>query len=128
MPGVTAHGGAFTFSTTTGDSLSAAITNISVETPQAEVVDMTPYDAAADTIQLVPTGMWTGGSISVDYIHQAGGFDPQTVVRRNGSLSFSSSGYSVTRNAILESATTQAGVNDVVRGTLKFRLTDYTGS
>ena len=81
------------------------------------------------TIGIVPTGEWSGGSISVDYIH-AGPLqaDPQTLVRQTGPLFFSSPGYSVGRNVLLESATTEATAGDIVRGTLRFRITDYYGS
>lgn len=126
MAGVTAQGGTFAFSTTAG-TFTAAVTGLSVETPQAEVVDMTPIDAAADQVVVVPTGGWTGGSATVTYLHAGGGTDPQTIVRKFGSLTFASAGYSVSRQAILESATTETSVNDIVRGTLKFRFTDYTG-
>lgn len=127
MAGVTAHGGTFTFTASQAGAISAIVTRLSVETPTAEVVDMTPITATASQVVLVPTGAWTGGQVAVDYIHAAGGFDPQSLVRQHGSLSFSSGNYSVTRNAILESATTEASVGDIVKGSLRFRITDYTG-
>lgn len=127
MAGVTAHGGTFTYSADLLGSFSATVAGISVETPQAVVVDMTPVYAPASAIVMVPTGEWTGGSISVDYIHAAGGFDPQRLVRSYGTLTFGSAGYGVERTVVLESATTEAKVGDIVRGTLKFRMTDYTG-
>lgn len=88
--------------------------------------------SAADpvgAIVMVPTGEWSGGTISVDYIH-AGLLqtDPQEMVRQVGLLRFRSLGLSVARNAILESATTEARTGDIVRGTLRFRMTDYYGS
>lgn len=106
--------------------MSAIVTGISVETPVAEVVDMASAVAPVGTIGMVPTGEWSGGTISVDYIH-AGPLqaDPQTLVRQVGSLVFGSSGYSVGRNVILESATTEARTGEIVRGTLRFRMTDY---
>lgn len=125
MAGVTAHGGTFTF-VTSDASLLATITGLSIETPQAEVVDMTAWDEDFSIARMVPTGCWTGGSASVDYIHAQGGTDPHSLVRKAGSLSFSSAGYSVTRQAVLESATAQASTGDIVKGTLKFRFTDYT--
>ncbi|NBW14406.1 MAG: hypothetical protein EBR82_41050 [Caulobacteraceae bacterium] len=125
MAGVTARGGSFTFTTKQG-TFSAYVTGLSVESPQAEVVDMTPVNAQPGEIVLVPTGQWAGGSASVDYIHAPGGLDPQRVVRLAGTLTFSSVGYTIQRNAILESASSQASLNDIVRGSLKFRFTDYT--
>lgn len=128
MAGVTAQGGVFTYASSSGGSVTATVTGLSVETPQAALVDMTPGNAPLDTVLLVPTGEWSGGAISVDYIHRAGGADPQSLVRSYGTLSFSSAGYSVSRDVVLESAETQARVGDIVRGTLKFRMTSYTGS
>lgn len=124
MAGVSAQGATFSFA-----GYSAIVTGISVETPTAEVTDMTSAVAPLGTLTVVPTGDWSGGSISVDYIH-AGGLatDPQTLVRQRGQLRFSSTNYSVSRNAILESATTEARAGDIVRGTMRFRMTDYYGS
>ena len=121
MAGVSAQGATFTFK-----GVQAVVSGISVETPAAEVVDMASAADPVGTIGMVPTGEWSGGTISVDYIH-AGPLqtDPQLLVRQVGQLAFASPGYSVVRNAILESATTEARTGDIVRGTLRFRITDY---
>lgn len=121
MAGVSAQGATFTFR-----GVQAIVSGISVETPAAEVVDMASAVDPVGTIGMVPTGEWSGGTISVDYIH-AGPFqtDPQLLVRQIGQLAFASPGYSVVRNAILESATTEARTGEIVRGTLRFRITDY---
>ena len=123
MAGLSAHGATFTFQT-----FSAAITGISVETPTAEVVDMTPRSAASTEAIMVPTGAWSGGTISVDYIRLAGTADPQSLVSKCDVLSFSSSGYSVSKRVVLQSASTEARAGDLVRGSLRFVLTDYTGT
>jgi len=123
MAGLTAHGGTFTFQT-----FSAAVTGISVETPTAEIVDMTPMASSANQLVMVPTGAWSGGTISVDYIRLAATADPQTLVSKCDQLSFSSSGFSVSRRVVLQSASTEARVGDLVRGSLRFVLTDYTGT
>ena len=124
MAGVSAQGATFTF-----QGVQAIVSGISVETPTAEVTDMASAVDSVGTIRVVPTGEWSGGSISVDYIH-AGPLqiDPQTLVRQVGQLLFSSPGYSVGRNVVLESATTEARAGDIVRGSLRFRMTDYYGS
>lgn len=78
------------------------------------------------TLRLVPTGDWSGGTVSVDYIHAGSSqADPNSIVRKVGQLVFRSPGYSVTRQAILESATTEARTGEIVRGTMRFRITDY---
>lgn len=123
MAGLSAHGGTFTFM-----SFQAAVTGLSVETPTAEIVDMTPAAAGAQYVVMVPTGAWSGGSVSVDYIRLPGTADPQSLVGACAPLSFSSAGYSVTKRCVLQSASTEARVGDLVRGSLRFVLTDYTGT
>lgn len=123
MAGVTAQGATFTF-----NGVVATITSMSVETPKAEIADMTGINDASNATVLVPTGAQTPGYVNVEYIHAQGGTDPQTVIGTRGSLVFGSPKYSVTRNAILESATTDVRSGDVVRGTLRFVMTDYYGS
>jgi hypothetical protein len=122
MAGVSAHGGTFTFQGFVG-----AITGISVQTPEAEIVDMTDATAAIGLVMRVPTGELTGGSVSVDYI-KTSNTDPQTLVKQVGQLTFSSAGFSVTRRAILQSASMEARVGAAVTGTLNFVVTDYQGS
>jgi hypothetical protein len=106
--------------------ISALVTGIQVETPSAVVVDMTGVNSATgDTVQ-VPTGEIRGGSVRVDFIY-SGNVDPQSLVGQVGLLVFTSSAYSVGRQAILESASVSAQTADVVRGQLNFRMTDYYG-
>jgi len=111
--------------TFTFNGIAATVTSVQVETPVAEIVDMTGVgDATGYTVQ-VATGAITGGAVTVDFLY-AGGTDPQTLVGTNGILAFTSSAYSVSRRAILESASVTAQTADVVRGQLKFRMTDST--
>ena len=72
-----------------------------------------------------PTGARSPGSIRVDYIHAPGGVDPQLLVGAVGTAAFGSPGFSLTRNVILESATAQVRMGDVVRGSIRFVMTDY---
>jgi hypothetical protein len=71
-----------------------------------------------------PTGAWTGGVITVEYM----GGDAQGLVGAVAPLAFSSPGLSVSRRAVCESASSSAQIGDAVRGTLRFRITDYMGS
>jgi len=123
MSAVVARNATFTFA-----NISAIVTDISVDTPAAGVVDMTGITDATSTRVLVPTQEISGGSVTVGFIQQPGGIDPQTAVGRWGPLTFTSRDYSVSRQAILESATTEARVGEIIRGTLKFRMTDYRQS
>jgi len=123
MAGVTAQGATFTF-----NGAVAVITGLSINAPKAEIVDMTGINDAANLTVMVPTGAVGPGNVTVDYVHIAGGIDPQAVIGVRGPLVFGSPGYSVTRNVILESASTEVRSGDVVRGSLNFVMTDYYGS
>jgi hypothetical protein len=121
MAGATAHGATFSF-----QGIRFTLTGISVETPAAEVTNMTAATDQLGYTFMVPTGEWAGGTITVDFL--ATGVDPQTLVRKVGVLSFSSSGYSISRRVICESASTSVQAGELVRGTLKFLITDYQGT
>lgn len=134
--GITAQGATFTYTGTLpfggSASFSGNVVGISVESPQAEVVDMTgaipggQADPIGYSVQ-VPTGAWSGGSVTIDYLKRSSGPDPQTLVRSFGTLTFSSANHSVTRKVLCESSNEEARVGELVRGTINFRLTDYTG-
>jgi hypothetical protein len=121
MAGVTAHGATFSFL-----NFSGKLVGISVEMPTAEVTNMTAAGDRLGYTFMVPTGEWAGGTITVDFL--AAGIDPQTLVRRVGNLSFSSNGYSISRRVICESASIGAQAGELVRGSLKFLMTDYQGT
>ena len=121
MAGFTAQGATFTYS-----GFSGKVSGISVETPTAEVTDMTAMQDAVGYSYMVPTGEWAGGTITVDFI--ASSQDPQSLVKTTGQLVFSSAGYSISRRVLCQSASVAAQVGEIVRGSLKFLITDYQGS
>jgi len=121
MAGVTAQGASFSFL-----GFSGTITGLSVQTPAAQVTDMTAVADQLGYSVIVPTGEWAGGTITVDFLTTNA--DPQGLVRKTGQLAFSSSGYSISRRVICESASVSAQVNDVIRGSCKFLMTDYQGN
>lgn len=126
MAGFAAQGATFTFSGSLG-SFQGAIVGINVETPVAEVVDMTsPEDPSGHNV-LVPTGEWSGGRISLDFIATTATGNVEDIVRGIGPLTFASPKWTVTKRCILESANTEARVNELVRGQATFRITDYSG-
>lgn len=124
MAGVTAHGATFTFATTAG-SLGAKLVGISVEAPTAEVTDMTSMTDSNDLSVIAPTGAWTGGAITADFVELVG--DPTPHIRKSGILAFASQGYTLNRRCILETASVEARAGEIVRGSLRFRVTDYAG-
>jgi hypothetical protein len=127
MAGFAAQGATFTFAGSLG-SFRAAVVGLNVETPVAEIVDMTsPTDPSGYAVR-VPTGEWSGGRISLDFIATTATGDIQSLVRGVGPLTFSSPNWSVTRRCILESANTEARVGELVRGSVTFIPTDYSGT
>jgi hypothetical protein len=122
-----AQGATFTFASNNG-SFVFKLTRLSVEAPTAEIVDMTPGGANLKDIILVPTGDWRGGSFSVDLLLEPTSPNLQSLVGSVGQATFASPNLTVTRRVILESTNVEASVGDLVRGSLTFRLTDYTGT
>lgn len=101
-----------------------SISSLSVETPTAEVVDMTSVFDDKRSCVLVPTGAITGGSVTIEFY---GTVDPQEFVGMRDRLILYSRNFQITRNAILEKASLDVRTGEAVRGTLTFRLTDYYG-
>lgn len=122
MAGVLATGGTFSFA-----GVTAKVVAVNVESPKAQTTDMTSASDAVGMSVIVPTGEWSSGTVTVDYVAQAGAADMQALVRRYGRLAFTSGAYTVVRQAILESASTEIRVGELVRGSLRFVLTDYYG-
>jgi hypothetical protein len=125
--GLSAQGATFTFAGSLG-SFQGSVVGINVETPVAEVVDMTSPTDPLGHVYLVPTGGWSGGSVSLDFLATPATGDVAAIVRGVGQLTFSSPTWSVSKRAILESANTEARVGELVRGSATFRLTDYEGT
>lgn len=124
MAGVTAHGATFTFA-----GYSATVAGISVETPTVEVADMSGMQTPANHLVLVPTGaIASPGSITVDFISTGGGTaDWQSRVGVRGILSLRAPDHAIVRNVLLESASAEARAGEIVRGSLRFKMTDYYG-
>jgi hypothetical protein len=123
---VTGHGGTFTFVSNRG-VFRGGVTRVSVDAPTAEIVDMTDIANSVNAVVLAPTGCWRGGSISVDYVVGTATVNAQLLIRGFGQLSFASPKYNIQRQVVLESASESVSVGEVVRGSLKFVLTDYYG-
>lgn len=117
-------GASFVFGSSAGN-LTAKVVGLKVETPTADIVDMSGISDGELLNIMVPTGSWRGGSISVDYIDAT--VDPQGFVRSVGTVTFAAKNVTVSKKAILESAARDIRVGDVIRGTLTFKLTDYAG-
>ena len=91
------------------------------------MTDMTsPGDLLGANV-MVPTGDTSGGSMSVDFVATAGFLNPQAIVGERGQLTLSSPQYTVSRNVVLQGASVDSRVGDIVRGTMRFAITDYYG-
>jgi hypothetical protein len=121
MAGATAHGATFSFM-----GFNGKLTGISVEMPTAEVTNMTAATDSLGYTFMVPTGEQSGGTITVDFL--SSNADPWVFVRQVGILSFSSVGYSISRRVLCESASVSAQAGEIVRGSLRFLMTDYQGT
>lgn len=123
---VTGQGATFSFTSNRG-SFSGSVTKVSVEAETAEIVDATGLYDRGDAVVLVPTGAWKGGSISIEYIATQGLPNVSSLIRGYGQLSFRSQGFTTTKQVVLESGSSVASVGDVVRGSMKFVVTDWYG-
>lgn len=123
MAGYVASGATFTFC-----GVRAIATRVSVEAPTAEIVDMTAHNAAVDTTMLVPTGAWVGGggTVDVEFLQSpTNAVSPLVAIGKVGLASFTGNTFSINKRAVCESATVEAAVGDLVRGTMRLRFTDY---
>jgi hypothetical protein len=120
---ISSQGATFTF-----PGITAHYTSISVEEPEAEVVDVTKIDAPLSIKRhMMATGDYTSpGSVSVDYIRLAGTAAPMTLTGLEGQLSISHANISVSKKAVLQSATSEMAVGDFLRGTLTFVIDHST--
>ena len=128
---ISSQGTTFTF-----PGFTAHYTSISVEEPEAEVVDMTKIDDPVGRRRMVPTGDVTSpATIRVDYIRLANtgtqplGFTGQ--IGLNGgeavTLSFANAtAGNFTAKAALVSASSEIAVGEFIRGTLNFVVDNST--
>lgn len=121
MAGVTAHGALFFY-----NGFAGSVSGIAVETPVAEVTDMSSLGHPKGYMVMVPTGDQSGGTITVDFL--TANVDVQSLVRSTGTLTFRSPGFSIARRVLCESASIGAQAGELVRGSIRFRITDYTGN
>jgi len=87
---------------------------------------MTSITDTSDATVIVPTGAHSGGSVSVDFIADATGIDMQTLTGSYGVLRFTCyANYTVARHVVLESVSLDVRTAELVRGSMKFRVSDY---
>jgi len=127
---ISSLGTTFTF-----PGFTAHYTSISVEEPEAEVVDMTKAGDPLGKRRMVPTGDVTSPArIRVDYIRLANTAKPMALTGVGGVnggqavvLSFShSTAGNFTTKGILQSASSEFASGDLMRGSLTFVIDSST--
>lgn len=119
---ISSQGMTFTF-----PGFSAHYTSISVEEPEAEVVDMTKIDGPLKKRYMVATGdVISPATVRVDYIRLAGTPAPLAMSGTSGQLVISHPSISVSEMAVLRSATSEIAVGEFLRGTLNFVIDNST--
>lgn len=98
------------------------VTSVSVEAPQPEIVNMTGLLDGPKVMCMVRTGAYTSpGRISVEGF---GFYDPKNLVGQFGDVSFATPSGTVGQFCILDSASAEARVGDVLRVSMTFMPTD----
>jgi hypothetical protein len=119
---ISSQGTTFTF-----PGFTAHYTSISVEEPEAEVVDMTKIDDPVKTRRMVATGdVISPATVRVDYIRLSGTPAPLAISGLSGQLVISHPNISVSKKAVLQSATSEMAVGEFLRGTLNFVIDSST--
>lgn len=125
MAGFSVQGATVTFAVQNEPVVAVTATRLSVETPEAEITDMTSAVDLLGANVMVPTGDTSPGTVSVDFISTAQLSNPQALTGKVGVIGLSAQGYTVSRNAVLQSATLDHQIGDIVRGSMRFTVTDY---
>jgi hypothetical protein len=119
---ISSQGATFTF-----PGFTALYTSISVQEAEAEVVDMTAIGTAIGARRMVGTGDITSpATVQVDYIRLAGTPAPMAISGLSGQLVISHANMSVSKKAVLQSATSEMAVGEFQRGTLNFVIDNST--
>lgn len=119
---ISSQGVSFSFS-----GFTALITSISIEEGQGEVVDMTAIADPVGYKRLVATGaLLTPAKVSIEYLRTASTPGPLSVVGMVGVLTISHASATVSKLAVIESATHDFSSGDLVRGRATFVLNQTT--
>lgn len=99
--------------------------SVRVESPTAELADMTGTSSNLGTMAMMPTGGVTSpGSVTVEVLSP---LYPGSLVKRVGPLAFGGPGIGLSINCVCTSVSVEAKVGDLIRSTLTFVPSDYYG-
>jgi hypothetical protein len=131
---IPSHGTTFSFSADQ-DFVSGQVTSISIEEAQPEVVDMTAIDDPLGGRRIMATGdVLSPAKVTIEFmrtVSDLGGFSPgyttDTFGAVEGTLVISKSpGFILSQQAVLDSASTDLAVGDVIRGKMSFTISRIT--
>ena len=119
MTAISPQGASFSFSADVGGGFSGlALTDISVTSPEAEIIDFTPAQSLHRVY--ISTMDNTGGSLSVSYNRSVGSVFLDGFVGYSGYANFSSPKWSFSLPVIVSNVSESATVGDIVKGTIQF--------
>ena len=131
---ISSHGTTFSFYANQ-DFISGQVTSISIEEAQPEVVDMTDIDDPLGQRRIMATGdVLSPAKVTIEFmrtVSDLGGFPPgyttDTFGAVEGQLVISKSpGFTLSQQAVLDSASTDMAVGDVIRGKMSFTISRIT--
>jgi hypothetical protein len=105
-------------------TISGGVTSISIEEAQPEVVDMTRPTDPLGVRRMASTGdVLAPPKITIDYFrtgNDLAGFAPAHSAGDYGAIVLQHAAFTVAKNAVIESASTELAVGDFVRGKITF--------
>jgi hypothetical protein len=126
---ISSHGTTFSFSSDQ-DFVSGQVTSISIEEAQPEVVDMTDIGDPLGGRRIMATGdVLTPPKVTIEFMRRQGdlsnfppGFSTETRGYVEGNLVISCPSFAINQQAVLDSASTDMAVGDVIRGKMSFTI------
>lgn len=126
---ISSHGTTFSFSSDQ-DFVSGRVTSISIEEAQPEVVDMTDIGDTLGGRRIMATGdVLSPAKVTIEFMRTASdlgqfppGYTTDTSGMVEGSLSIACPSFAINQQAVLDSASTDMAVGDVIRGKMSFTI------
>ena len=130
---ISSHGTTFSFSADQ-DFVSGRVTSISIEEAQPEVVDMTDIGDPLGGRRIMATGdVLSPAKVTIEFMRTAfdlGNFPPGYTTDTQGGLEgyllISCPSFTINQPAVLDSASTDMAVGDVIRGKMSFTISRIT--
>lgn len=126
---ISSHGTTFAF-ITNSISFAGRVTSISIEEAQPEVVDMTDIDDSLGVRRIMVTGdVLSSPTVAIEFIRLGldlqeypPGTSLEVIDSLEGTLIVACPGFTMNQPAVLNSASTDMAVGDVIRGKMSFTI------